>query len=90
VHGRIDHASLGSSLHEVGICLASTEQYEDARPWLERAVAQKEKGNVHGRIDHESLRDSLLAGAACLRKLGQEDRAREWERRASEVSPSSS
>src|SRR2546423_1075969 len=59
VHGRIDHASLGSSLHQVGYCLSSTGQYAEARPWFERAVAEKEKGDVHGRIDHESLASSL-------------------------------
>ncbi len=61
VHGRIDHASLGSSLHQVGSCLSQTGDYEGARPWYERAVAEKEKGDVHGRIDHESIEISKRA-----------------------------
>jgi hypothetical protein len=39
VHGRLDHASLGSSLHQVGYCLSSLGRFEDARAWFERAAA---------------------------------------------------
>jgi Tfp pilus assembly protein PilF len=49
VHGRVNHASLGGSLHEVGYCLSSTGEFAAARPWFKRAVAEKEKGDVHGR-----------------------------------------
>ena len=55
VHGRIDHASLGSSLHQLGVCLSRTSKFAEAQPWFERAVADKEQGDAHGRIDHESL-----------------------------------
>jgi predicted phosphodiesterase/tetratricopeptide (TPR) repeat protein len=55
VHGRIDHQSLGASLHQVGYCLSRVGAYEQARPWYERAVAEKEQGDVHGRVDQESL-----------------------------------
>ncbi len=82
VHGRVDHASLGRSLHQVGYCLSSTGKYDEARPWYERAVEATQKGDVHGRVDHASLRVSLLSGADCLRRLGCDDEAAAWEQRA--------
>ena len=48
MHGRIDDESLGMSLHKLGDCLSSAGQYAEARPWYERAVAEKEKGDVYG------------------------------------------
>lgn len=54
----------GRALYEIG-------RSDDARPWFEWAVAEKEKGDTDGRIDHESLAVSLSAGAACLIELGQ-------------------
>ena len=40
VHGRIDRASLGGSVHLVGYCLSRLGRDEEARPWYERAVAE--------------------------------------------------
>src|SRR5258706_7366233 len=71
VHGRVDHESLGLSLHQVGICLSSTGQFADARPWFERAVTAAEKGDVHGRVDHQSLGLSLHQVGYCLSSTGQ-------------------
>jgi hypothetical protein len=85
VHGRVDHASLGRSLHQVGYCLSSTGGFDAARPWFERAVAAAEKGDVHGRVDHESLGNSLLAGAVCLRHCGHHQDAEMWEARAAQI-----
>ena len=85
VHGRIDHASLGSSLHMVGDCYASTGKFDEARPWFERAVAEKEQGDVHGRIDHESLGRSLKAVAVCLREIGKPEEAQQWEDAANNI-----
>jgi tetratricopeptide (TPR) repeat protein/predicted phosphodiesterase len=82
VHGRVDHASLGSSLHQVGDCLSRTGQYAEARPWFERAVAAKEKEDVHGRIDHASLGSSLHQAGYCLSRTGQYTEARPWFERA--------
>ena len=82
VHGRIDHASLGISLHQVGYCLSSTGQYAEARPWFERAVAEAAQGDVHGRIDHESLGRSLHLVGYCLSSTGQYAEARPWFERA--------
>ena len=89
VHGRVDHESLGISLHQVGFCFASTGRFEEARPWFERAVEAAQKGDVHGRVDHESLVTTLRAGAACLRNLQLTAQAEEWERRAFEIDSSS-
>ena len=75
VHGRIDHASLGKSLHQVGFCLSSVGKFEEAQPWFERAVEAKQQGDVHGRIDHESLGASLRAAAHCLRQIGRSEDA---------------
>ena len=47
-------SAIGRALYEIG-------RFEEARPWYERAVAEKEKGDVHGRIDHESLGMSIRA-----------------------------
>src|SRR6185503_3898042 len=43
VHGRVDHASLGVSLHEVGYCLSRSGEFAAARPWFERAVARQSR-----------------------------------------------
>ncbi|MBI3679136.1 MAG: tetratricopeptide repeat protein [Acidobacteria bacterium] len=87
VHGRIDHASLGRSLHQVGICLSSMGRFEEARPWFERAVEAMRKGDLHGSVDHKNLALSLRAGAACLRQLGETRQADEWSLEASRIDP---
>jgi len=65
VHGRVDPASLGTSLDQVGYCYSRVGRFEKALPWLERAVAAKDKGDVHGRVDpgeprHKSSSSGLL------------------------------
>ena len=82
VHGRIDHASLGSSLHEVGYCLSRTGQYAEARVWYERAVAEQEKGDVDGRVDHASVGRSLHHVGYGLASTGQYAEAGQWFERA--------
>ena len=66
--------TIAEALHLIG-------RYEEARPWFERAVAEKEKGDVHGRIDHESLTATVRRLTQCLRELGLDDAARRWEQR---------
>ena len=44
VHGRVDAASLGVSLHGVGDCHSSLGQLAEALPWLERVASLQEKG----------------------------------------------
>ena len=85
VQGRVDHDSLGRSLHQVGDCLASTGEFAAARPWFERAVTEAEKGDVHGRVDHKSLAQTLRTGARCLRVLGLVEQSRAWDDRASHI-----
>jgi hypothetical protein len=43
VHAR-DHASLGTSLHQVGCCFLNTGDFDAARRWFERAVEEKKGG----------------------------------------------
>ena len=82
VHGRVDHESLGSSMHQVGYCLTSVGDYATARPWYERAVKEAERGDVHGRVDHESLGVSLHQVGFCLSSVGEFADARLWYERA--------
>ena len=63
VHGRVDHASLGVSVHHVGDCLSQLGQYEAARPRYERAVKEKEQSDTYGRVDRKSLAASQRAVA---------------------------
>src|SRR5204863_262880 len=35
VHGRVDHQSLGVSLHQVGFCHSSQGRWAEALPWFE-------------------------------------------------------
>ncbi|MEJ2405356.1 MAG: toll/interleukin-1 receptor domain-containing protein, partial [Candidatus Thiodiazotropha sp.] len=82
VHGRVDHASLGSSLHQVGCGLSSTGDYAGAKPWYERAVSEAEQGDVHGRVDHERLGRSLDLVGYCLSSTGDYAGAKPWYERA--------
>ncbi len=81
-HGRVDHASLGRSLHQVGFCRSSTGEFAAARPWFERAVAEAEQGDVHGRVDHASLGSSLHQVGFCRSSTGEFAAARPWFERA--------
>jgi hypothetical protein len=53
--------AIGRSLIDIG-------QFEEARPWYERAVEAAQQGDVHGRIDHQTLGRSQQALSHCLRK----------------------
>ena len=76
--GRVDHESLGISLHEVGYCLSSTGRFEEAQRWYERAVDEKQKGDLDGRVDHDSLGRSLHSVGYCLSSTGKFDAGRPW------------
>ncbi|HYA80134.1 MAG TPA: hypothetical protein VED87_04290, partial [Methylocystis sp.] len=54
---------------------------EVALTWLERAVAEKEKGDVHGRVEKTSLQTSVQAVIDCLVKLGRNSEAGQWRER---------
>ena len=60
-HGRIDHASLGMSVHQVGYCFSKVGKFEAAMPWFERAVAEAEKGDTHGHMI------TTVLARACIR-----------------------
>jgi tetratricopeptide (TPR) repeat protein len=77
-HGRVDHESLGVSLHQIGHCWSSVGELERARPWYEEAVEEKRLGDVHGRVDHESLGVSLHQVGYCLVMVGEFEGARPW------------
>ena len=66
VHGRVDHESLGSSMHQVGYCLTSVGDYATARPWYERAVKEMAQGDVFGRVDAEYLAIARRSLAGCI------------------------
>ena len=67
------------------ILRASQGKYAEALPWLERAVAAKETGDVHGRVDFQSLGLSLDLASTCHASLGNVDDARIWSERATRV-----
>jgi tetratricopeptide (TPR) repeat protein len=85
MHGRVDHESLGSTLHQVGDCLVGIGRFEEARGWFERAVEATNEGDIHGRVDHESLGISLHQVAYCHGSVGRYNEARSWSERAVEA-----
>ncbi|MCG8419034.1 MAG: AAA family ATPase [Proteobacteria bacterium] len=84
IHGRVDHESLGRSLHQVGRCYLETGEYEQARSWYQQAVEEKRQGDVHGRVDHESLGRSLHQVGRCYSEAGEYEQARSWYQQAVE------
>jgi tetratricopeptide (TPR) repeat protein len=72
----------GTDYHSIGHGLTTIGLFEEARPWYERAVAQKEQGDVHGRVDHESLGASLHLIGDGLSQTGDYAGARPWYERA--------
>jgi tetratricopeptide (TPR) repeat protein/predicted phosphodiesterase len=80
--GRIDHESLGRSLHQIGSCLLQTENYAEAKTLFERALTEKREGDLSGRLDHESLGASLHQVGYCLSQMGQYAEAQPWLERA--------
>jgi tetratricopeptide (TPR) repeat protein len=81
IQGR-DHASLGTTLHQVGCCFLNTGDFDAACRWFERAVEEKEKADVHGRVDHASLGASAHQMGNCLFNTGNFVAARLWYERA--------
>jgi hypothetical protein len=63
-----ESALLGSAT-TVGDGLIEDEQFDEARPWFERAAAVLEKGDVDGWVDAESLELTLDALAAARRQV---------------------
>jgi hypothetical protein len=82
VHGRVNHESLGRSLHALAECFEHGDQQTAAADYYRRAAEASERGDVFGRIDWKSLAVSERAVSRCLRRLGRSDEASEWEERA--------
>jgi hypothetical protein len=74
IHGRVSLQSLGTSLHQVGVCLSRRGQFEAAQPWFKRAVAAAEQGDIYGRVDHQTLGTSLHQVGYCLSSRGRSRR----------------
>ncbi|MBB5413685.1 tetratricopeptide (TPR) repeat protein/predicted phosphodiesterase [Paraburkholderia sp. HC6.4b] len=68
--------------HAVGAGLYAIGRFDEARPWFERAVTEKEQGDTHGRVDHGSRGASLNSVGSCLSTVGKFDEARPWFERA--------
>jgi len=85
IQGRVDHESLGSTMHELAVCLSSIGGLRAAASSYERAVEAKKQGDVHGRVDRASLASSLREGASLLRRLSRKEQAKAWERQASRL-----
>ena len=83
--GRVDHAALGDSLHQVGLCLSLHGQFAEARGWYERAAGEHDEGDALGRMDHSSRGKSLHQVGYCASSLGQTAEARGWYERAAEA-----
>jgi hypothetical protein len=88
VHGRVDAASLGVSLHEVGSCHASQGKFTEALPWFGRAVAAKENGDVHERVDSASFGKSLNQVGHCYASQCRFAEALPWFERARDLEAS--
>jgi tetratricopeptide (TPR) repeat protein len=67
---------------KVGRALVEIGRFDDARPWFERAVAAKEKGDADGQVDHASLGTSLHSVGYCLLETGKFHEAQCWYERA--------
>lgn len=68
--GRVNHDSVGTSLHELGACLADSGDYEGAKHWFDRAIAECERGDLLGRVDHQISAKSLGYLARCHAETG--------------------
>jgi tetratricopeptide (TPR) repeat protein len=66
----------------VGAALSVVGRFAAARPWFERAVTAKEKGDGHDRADHQGLGRSLYEVGCCLSRTGEFAAARAWFERA--------
>jgi tetratricopeptide (TPR) repeat protein len=79
-----------SDWHAIGYAATELGRFAEARPWFERAVAAKEKGDVYGRVDASSLGTSLHQVGYCLSSQGQFAEARPWFERAARCLPTKS
>jgi tetratricopeptide (TPR) repeat protein len=74
--------ALDDGAHTLGDGLRMDGRFDEARPWFERAVKSKHKGEMYRRIDHASLGRSLHQVGYCLSSVGRFDDALPWFFRA--------
>jgi hypothetical protein len=55
LHGRVDHATLGKSLHQLGMWSDQQGQWSAAADWYDQAVAKMRQGDILGRVDKAVL-----------------------------------
>jgi len=70
LHGRVDHANLGVSLHEQGNCAFQQGQWPAAAGWFEQALEEKRQGDIFSRVDQSSVDVSEKSLALCPKKMG--------------------
>jgi Tfp pilus assembly protein PilF len=70
LHGRVDHESLGRSLHSLGICAYQQGDWQAAAGWYEQALAEKRQGDIFGRVDRSSVAISEESLALCRKRMG--------------------
>jgi tetratricopeptide (TPR) repeat protein len=68
-HGRVHHASLGSSLHQLGMCAFQQGEWPAAAGWFEQAVAEARQGDIFGRVDQGRVAKSEESLALCRKKM---------------------
>jgi tetratricopeptide (TPR) repeat protein len=68
-HGRVHHASLGSSLHQLGMCAFQQGEWPAAAGWFEQAVAEARQGDIFGRVDQGRVANSEESLALCRKKM---------------------
>jgi len=78
--GVTEPAKVATALHQVGYCHSSLGRFDEALLWFERAVKEKEQGDV--RVDHASLGQSVHQVGYCYASLGRFDEALFWFERA--------
>ena len=64
VHGRVDHASLGSSLHQVGDCLSSLGRFERLEVILIRGKSSAVQGLANALIAMKGVKHGRLTATA--------------------------
>lgn len=71
VYGRVDHASLGGSLHMIGRCLAHHGNHAEAEKRYAEAIEAKMRGDMHQRVDHDSVGGSRRRLGMTQKALGR-------------------
>ena len=79
LHGRVNHESLGVTLHEIGNCFFQQGEWPKAAEWYEQAQAEARQGDLYRRKNKESVVISLRALVRVLKLLGCGAEAMQWQ-----------